>query len=229
MFSVIILAAGSALRMGGINKQLAELDGAPVFVRSALGFNASDMVEEIIIACPNGEAERFAQLARAHGVTKLKCVVAGGASRALSVQNALEAVSDSCGYIAIHDGARPLITTADINRVLADAQKYGAAIAAAPATDTVKTAEGGFVEATPDRNRLYYAQTPQAFSKQLYLDCLKQLGAQAEQLTDDSALVERCGGKVRLTEISACNMKITRPDDLAAAEAIYRNRKAAEI
>lgn len=229
MFSAIILAAGSALRMGGINKQLAELDGAPVFVRSALGFNASDMVEEIIIACPNGEAERFAQLARAHGVTKLKCVVAGGASRALSVQNALEAVSDSCGYIAIHDGARPLITTADIDRVLLDAQKYGAAIAAAPATDTVKTAEGGFVEATPDRSRLYYAQTPQAFSKQLYLDCLKLLGTQAEQLTDDSALVERCGGKVRLTEISACNMKITRPDDLAAAEAIYRNRKAAEI
>lgn len=229
MFSAIILAAGSALRMGGINKQLAELDGAPVFVRSALDFNASDMVEEIIIACPNGEAERFAQLARAHGVTKLKCVVAGGASRALSVQNALEAVSDSCGYIAIHDGARPLITTADIDRVLLDAQKYGAAIAAAPATDTVKTAEGGFVEATPDRSRLYYAQTPQAFSKQLYLDCLKLLGTQAEQLTDDSALVERCGGKVRLTEISACNMKITRPDDLAAAEAIYRNRKAAEI
>lgn len=215
--------------MKGINKQLAVLDGVPVFVRSALSFNASDLVEEVIIACPKGEAERFAQLARTHGVTKLKCVVAGGASRALSVQNALEAVSDGCGYIAIHDGARPLITTADINRVLSDAQKYGAAIAASPATDTVKTAEGGFVEATPDRSRLYYAQTPQAFSKQLYLDCLKQLGAQAEQLTDDSALIERCGGKVRLIEIAACNMKITRPDDLAAAEAIYRNRKVTEI
>lgn len=229
MFSAIILAAGSALRMGGINKQLAELDGVPVFIRSALSFNASDLVEEIIIACPENDSERFAQLARAHGVTKLKCVVAGGATRAISVQKALEEVSDGCGYIAIHDGARPLITTADINRVLLDAQKYGAAIAAAPATDTVKTAEGGFVEATPDRSRLYYAQTPQAFSKQLYLDCLKRLGAQAEQLTDDSALIERCGGKVRLTEITVCNMKITRPEDIAAAEAIYRNRKAAEI
>lgn len=228
MFSAIILAAGSAQRMGGINKQLAVLDGVPVFVRSALSFNASDLVEEIIIASPENDGERFAQLARAHGVTKLKCVVAGGASRALSVQNALEAVSDGCGYIAIHDGARPLITTADINRVLADAEQHGAAIAASLATDTVKTADSGFVADTPDRSRLYYAQTPQAFSKQLYLDCLKQLGAQAEQLTDDSALIERCGGRVRLTEIAACNMKITRPDDLAAAEAIYRSRKAAE-
>lgn len=228
MFSAIILAAGSAQRMGGINKQLAELDGAPVFIRSALGFNASDMVEEIIIASPAGEAERFAQLARAHGVTKLKCVAEGGATRALSVKKALEAVSDACAYIAIHDGARPLITTADINRVLADAEQHGAAIAASPATDTVKTADGGFVADTPDRSRLYYAQTPQAFSKSLYLDCLERLGAQAEQLTDDSALIERCGGKVWLTELTACNMKITRPDDLAAAEAIYRSRKAAE-
>ena len=225
MFSAIVLAAGSASRMEGINKQLAEIDRIPVFVMSALRFNTSDMVSEVIIAAPQSDVQQFTELAKAHGVTKLKCVVSGGATRALSVKNALSFVSDECGYIAIHDGARPLIETADIDRVLNDAVEHGAAIAAAPATDTVKVSQGGFIADTPDRSVLYYAQTPQAFSKKLYLDCLEKLGSEAELLTDDSALVERCGGRVKLTEVTKCNMKLTRPDDLAAAEAIYRNRR----
>lgn len=225
MFSAIILAAGSASRMEGINKQLSEIDGIPVFVMSALKFNASDMVSEVIIAAPQSDVKQFTELAKAHGVTKLKCVVSGGATRALSVRNALHFVSDDCEYIAIHDGARPLIESDDIDRVLNDALAHDAAIAAAPATDTVKVSQGGFIADTPDRSTLYYAQTPQAFSKKLYLDCLKQLGEEAALLTDDSALIERCGGKVKLTGVTKCNMKITRPDDLAAAETIYRNRR----
>ncbi len=225
MVSAIILAAGSASRMEGINKQLAEIDGVPVFVMSALKFNASDLVSEVIIAAPKQDIESFTALARAHGVTKLKCVTAGGETRALSVRNALGLVSDDCTHIAIHDGARPLIETADIDRVLLHAKEYGAAIAAAPATDTVKVSQDGFIDDTPDRSMLYYAQTPQAFSKALYLDCLERPGAESESLTDDSALIERCGGRVKLTEITACNMKITRPDDLAAAEAIYIKRR----
>lgn len=211
--------------MEGINKQLAEIDGVPVFVMSALKFNASDMVSEVIIAAPNQDVESFTRLAKSFGVTKLKCVASGGATRALSVKNALNFVSDECEYIAIHDGARPLIGTADIDRVLNDAIEYQAAIAAAPATDTVKLSQDGFVADTPDRSTLYYAQTPQAFSKELYTECLEKLGAEAEQLTDDSALIEHCGGRVKLTEVTCCNMKITRPDDLAAAEAIYKNRR----
>ncbi len=225
MFSAIILAAGSASRMEGINKQLAEIDGVPVFVMSALKFNASDMVSEVIIAAPQSDAKQFAELAEHFGVTKLKCVASGGETRALSVKNALSFVSDGCDYIAIHDGARPLIETADIDRVLMDAVEHGAAIAAAPATDTVKVSQGGFIADTPDRSRLYYAQTPQAFSKELYQGCLEKLGAEAEQLTDDSALIEHCGGRVKLTEVTKCNMKITRPDDLAAAQSIYHNRR----
>lgn len=225
MFSAIILAAGSASRMEGINKQLSEIDGVPVFVMSALKFNASDMVSEVIIAAPQSDVQQFTELAESFGVTKLKCVVSGGETRALSVKNALSFVSDECDYIAIHDGARPLIGTADIDRVLNDAIAHEAAIAAAPATDTVKVSQDGFIADTPNRSRIYYAQTPQAFSKKLYQDCLRQLGDEAALLTDDSALVERCGGRVKLTEVTKCNMKITRPDDLAAAEAIYRNRR----
>ncbi len=227
MFSAIILAAGSSTRMKGVNKQLAKIGDIPVFVMSALNFQNSDMVDEIIIAAPAEDAERFGLMAQNFGVTKLKTVVHGGATRAISVKNALAQVSDACSHIAVHDGARPLITTEAIEMVLSDAVKYDAAIAASPATDTVKRAgNNGFVEDTPPREKLYYAQTPQAFSKKLYLDCLSKLGSQADELTDDSALIEKCGGYVRITEITECNMKITRPDDLAAANAIYLNRKA---
>lgn len=225
MFSAIILAAGSASRMEGINKQLAEIDAVPVFVMSALKFNASDMVNEIIIAAPEKDVPLFTELAKAHGVTKLKCVASGGATRALSVKNALDFVSDRCEYIAIHDGARPLIPTEDIERVLRDAITHKAAIAAARATDTVKLSRVGFVADTPDRSALYYAQTPQAFSKKLYLDCVRKLGNEANDLTDDSALIERCGGRVKLTEVTSCNMKITRPDDLIVAQSTYHYRK----
>lgn len=227
MFSAIILAAGGSTRMNGVNKQLAKIGDVPVFVMSALAFQHSDMISEIILAAPTDDAERFEKMAHNFGVTKLKAVVHGGNTRAVSVRNALLQVSDSCSHIAIHDGARPLITTEDINRVLSDAVKYDAAIAASPATDTVKLAgENGFIIDTPPREKLYYAQTPQAFSKKLYLDCLAKLGTQADALTDDSALIEKCGGYVRITEITGCNMKITRPDDLTAANAIYLNRKA---
>lgn len=230
MFSAIILAAGNSTRMGGTNKQLAKINDTPVFIMSALAFQRSEMVSEIILAAPAEDAERYEKMARNFGVTKLKAAVSGGATRFLSVRNALEVVSKDCAYIAVHDGARPLITTADIDRVLKDAVKYNAAIAAAPATDTVKTAaSNGFVESTPPREKLFYAQTPQAFSKKLYLECVEKLGSAAESLTDDSMLVEKCGGYVRLTEITACNMKITRPDDLAAANAIYLNRNTVKI
>ncbi len=216
--------------MEGTNKQLAKIDNTPVFVMSALAFERSKQVSEIIIAAPAEDVSRFEKMARNFGVTKLKAAVEGGATRFLSVKNALEQVSKGCTHIAVHDGARPLITTEDIDRVLADAVKYDAAIAAAPATDTVKSAaSNGFVESTPPREKLFYAQTPQAFSKKLYLECVAKLGGAAENLTDDSALIEQCGGYVRITPITACNMKITRPDDLAAANAIYTNRNAVKI
>lgn len=224
MVSAIILAAGSSSRMGGINKQLAEISGYPVFVMSALRFQRCERVGEIIIAAPKGSAEEFAQLALRGGVTKLKAVAEGGDERFGSVRNALCEVSENADLIAVHDGARPLITTAEIDRVISDAAEYGAAIAATAATDTVKTAEGGFVSATPPRSSLFYAQTPQVFRKELYLECVSELGERAERLTDDSLLFELCEKPVRLTEVRCCNMKITRPEDLAAARAIFLER-----
>ena len=122
----------------------------------------------------------------------------------------------------MHDGARPLITPEDIGRVLNDAVQYGGSIAAAPVTDTIKQCRNGSVEATADRSALFAAQTPQAFRKSLYLSCIDKLGSRADGLTDDSALLELCGETVHITEITACNLKITRPQDLAIAQAVLR-------
>lgn len=228
--SVIIVAAGSSSRMNGVNKQLEKIGDTPVFVMSALKFERSEQVGEIIVAAPKEEVSRYEKLARNFGVSKLSAVVAGGDTRAGSVRNALEAVSPKADYIAIHDGARPLIATEEIERVFADAEKYNAAIAAVPATDTVKSVgSNGFVEETPQRGKLYYAQTPQVFKRSLYMSCLEKLGARADNVTDDSSILELCGEYVRITEINGCNMKITRPDDLAAAEAVYNNRRTVKM
>ena len=222
MFSVIIVAAGSSTRMNGVNKQLETIDGTPVFVMSALKFERSEKVGEIIIAARGDDTVQFEKLAREFGVSKLAAVVAGGQTRMQSVRNCIAAVSPKADYIAIHDGARPLIETVEIERVFADAEKYGAVIAAVRAVDTIKeVGDGGFIERTPPRENLYYAQTPQVFRKELYLSCLEKInGAAADKVTDDASLLEMCGERVRITEIGGCNMKITRPEDLIMAEAL---------
>ena len=224
MFSVIILAAGASLRMSGVNKQLSEIGGVPVFIMSALKFDRCEKTAEIIIAAPEEFCEKYRELAVRFGVKKLKCVVCGGKTRFESVKNALSAVSKTCGFIAVHDGARPLIDTADIERVFADAEKYGAEIAACRAVDTVKVVdESGFIVKTPPRENLFYAQTPQAFRRDLFEKCAEKLGE--NEVTDDASVLELCGERVKITEISACNMKITRPDDLAAARAVFESRE----
>lgn len=233
MFSVIILAAGSSARMNGLNKQLAEIDGIPVFVISSLLFEKCDKVGEIIIAAPSGECERFEKLARRNGVSKLSCVVEGGSSRFESMKNALARTDPNAKLIAFHDGARPLILPEEIERVFEDAEEYGAAIAAVKAVDTVKRVSAdGFINETPDRSRLYYAQTPQVFRKELFLSCLERLEGlenSAENVTDDSQILELFGERVKITELSGCNMKITRPEDLISARAIFNSRKTSSL
>lgn len=222
MFSVIILAAGASLRMGGVNKQLSEIGGVPVFIMSALKFDKSEKTAEIIIAAPEEYCEKYRELAEKFGVKKLKCVVCGGKTRFESVKNALKYAGNE--YIAVHDGARPLIDTSDIERVFADAEKFGAAIAACRAVDTVKIVdENGFIVRTPPRENLWYAQTPQAFRRDLFEKCAKKIGE--NEVTDDASVLEICGERVKITEIYSCNMKITRPDDLAAARAVFESRE----
>ena len=164
MVSAIILAAGSSSRMNGINKQLSAVGDIPVVAMSMQRFERCERVGEIILAAPEAECARYRSLAEKYGITKLKAVVSGGETRFLSVKSALRYVSDGAEYLAIHDGARPLIETREIGRVIADAERYGAAIAGIRAVDTVKSVGAdGFVESTPPRASLFYAQTPQVF------------------------------------------------------------------
>lgn len=225
MVSAIIVAAGSSSRMNGVNKQLEKIGGTPVFVMSTLKFDRSEKVGEIIIAVPKGDTALYEKLAREYGVSKLAAVIAGGDTRMQSVRNCLGAVSSEADYIAVHDGARPLIETPEIERVFADAEKHKASIAAVPAVDTIKKVKDGAVESTPQRGGLYYAQTPQVFLKELYLSCLEKAAGAADKVTDDASILEMCGERVWITEINGCNMKITRPEDLIMAEALYRSRQ----
>ncbi len=227
MFAALILAGGRAERMEGVDKQLSLINRIPVFVMSALKFQRSDLVDEIIIAAPHGKEKFYNDTAIKYGVTKLKTVVSGGDTRFISTKNALSHVSENIGYIAVHDGARPLISTEDINCVLEDALKYDMAIAAVPASDTVKIAEDGFVKSTPNRKTLYYAQTPQAFNKAMFERCLQRVEScmdNTEIITDDSSIAENGGFKVKITEIKGCNMKITKKYDLLSAKAIAKDQ-----
>ena len=206
--------------MDGVNKQLEKIGDTPVFVMSALKFDCCEKVGEIIIAAPQNDAARYEKLARNFGVTKLAAVTEGGATRFLSVKNALERVSPKADFIAIHDGARPLILTEDIERVLLDAEKYNAAIAAVPASDTVKlVGANGFIESTPPRSKVYYAQTPQVFRLDVALAAHERAERDGFVGTDDASLVERDGGRVACVDSSRDNIKVTLPEDLAIAEA----------
>ncbi len=229
MVSAIILAAGGSVRMGGVNKQLALIGGVPVFVMSALKFQRCAAVDEIIIAAPEDRVKIYEELAASYGISKLKAVTKGGSTRFQSVKNALAAVSEEAGFIAVHDGARPLIETEDIARVIANAREHGgASIIAVHAPDTVKAAKNGIIRDTIPRGGLYYAQTPQVFKKDLYLNCLRRIGLSAENVTDDSEILEICGRPVHITEIRSCNMKITYPEDIIAANAVHNSRQPAK-
>lgn len=213
----IILAAGMSSRMKGTNKQLLSLGGIPVIIRSALNFERCGEVSGIIIAARAEDIKEIEELCRQYNVKKLKAVCEGGESRAESAMKAYSFIED-CDVVAVHDGARPFATPELISRVISDAYENGGAIAAVPVKDTIKAVSDGFIEDTPDRDKLYAAQTPQAFQKAIYGDMLRLGG----DVTDDSQLMERLGKKVKITLGSYDNIKITTPEDIALGESIIK-------
>ncbi|MGN0578904.1 MAG: 2-C-methyl-D-erythritol 2,4-cyclodiphosphate synthase [Ruminiclostridium sp.] len=208
--AAIILAGGSSTRMGGRDKQLIELDGVPVIVKSALIFERTAEVTEIIIAAKKEEKEHIESLCESFGITKLKAVTEGGATRAESARRAFALVGNA-DIVAVHDGARPFATAALAQKVILAAKEHGAAIPAIPVKDTIKEAQAGFVRSTPDRSTLFCAQTPQAFRYEIY----EKMIAGAEEATDDAALAEKAGYPVKIVEGEESNIKITTPQDLA--------------
>lgn len=199
----VIVAAGSGTRFGGA-KQYLELAGARVVDRSVAV--AAQVSDGVVVVVPAGDVE--AESAR----LAASAVVAGGTSRAASVRNGLEAVPDDAAIICVHDAARPLAGADVYERVVEEVRSGAAgAVPVVPVTDTIRRVDGGVV----DRSTLQAVQTPQAFRAEL----LRAAHAEAQDATDDASLVEAAGYSVVAVEGRPRNIKITHPDDLAAAEA----------
>ena len=217
MVSGIILAGGSSTRYGtGENKTLAKLCGRPVLEYSLRVFLQSPLVEEVVLAARAGEETLLRELATALCPQKPTTIVTGGADRADSVKNALEAAR--CEIVLIHDGARPLVTAAMLADCLAALEQADGATLAVPSRDTVKLAdENEMVVGTTDRSRTWLVQTPQAFRREELLALHRAL-TERETVTDDCMLLERAGRRVKLVAGSYRNLKITTPEDRELAE-----------
>ena len=212
----VIVAAGSASRMGGIDKVMAQLQGEPMIRRTVRAFQSCDAVKEIVIVTREDLIRPITSLCA--GMDKVKAVVAGGKSRQESVWLGLNTLSGDVKLAAIHDGARPLITEAVIDRAIRAAHTYGAAAPAVPVKDTVKVVKSGLVMATPNRDTLRAVQTPQVFDFDLLRGALKKAQEENASLTDDCSAVERMEMSVKIVEGDEKNLKITTPMDLKIAE-----------
>ena len=212
----VIVAAGSASRMGGIDKVMAPLGGKPMVARTVAAFQSCDAIAEIVIVTRPDLIRPISALCA--GMDKVRAVVAGGSSRQESVGLGLNALSKNVELAAIHDGARPLITEAVIDRTVRAANSYGAAAPAVPVKDTIKVVVGGLVEKTPERATLQGVQTPQVFDFDLLRGALKKAQEENAALTDDCSAVERLGMKVKIVEGDERNLKVTTPMDLKIAE-----------
>ena len=212
--SAIIAAGGRGLRFGGSSpKQLLTLGGRPILARSVDAFVACDVISEIVVALPADLAAAPPSYLEQRG--KPVTVVSGGDERRTSVANAFARVSERAEIVVIHDAARPLVSADLIRRTVAAASETGAAIAALRAHDTVKQTNGaGTITATLPRERIYLAQTPQAFRVPVLRDALRLVG----EATDEAMLAERAGHTVRVVDGDPRNLKITTPDDLRMAE-----------
>lgn len=219
----IIVAAGRGMRMkdeSGTPKQFRHLKGTPLIVHTLRCFELSEAIDEIVVAVPADARRSFLSIREQYAINKLKSAVTGGDTRAESVWRALESLDAlRTEIVAVHDGARPFVTPADIDRVVCRARESGAAILTMAATDTIKEVEDGRVLRTLPRSRLRHALTPQCFRYELL--CQAYLQAQAtdwREATDDSALVESLGVTVDAIDGDDRNIKITRPEDWATAE-----------
>ena len=226
MLSAIIVAAGSSQRMG-FDKLLALLGDKPVLAHTIDAFERTDSVQEIILVARSERVEEFGELARQSGFKKVRHIIPGGEQRHDSVRAGLERVMSTAEFIAVHDGARPLITPEQIEHVLAQARQHGGAALAAPITDTLKRAdENCVVTGGVSRESLYAMQTPQIFARELLERAYANVAAQNLSVTDEVSAAEQLGAKVIVVPNDEWNVKITYPRDLLLAQAVLVRRSS---
>ncbi len=219
LVGVVIAAAGSSRRMQGADKLFIEVAGRPVLAHTVQRFHDSPVVGRICLVTRADAGAEWRDNVRELGWRKVVAVVSGGARRQDSVVAGLRALGP-CQWVMVHDGARPCVTHEIILRGLEAARETGAAIAAVPAKDTIKTvAPDGVVTGTPPRETLWQVQTPQVFR----YDILLQAYAAAHgDVTDDASLVEQAGHRVKVFMGAYTNVKVTTPEDVAVVDLFLR-------
>ena len=224
--SAVIVAAGSSERMGS-DKLTAELGGMPVLARTLRAFEACPLVAEIVVVTRADRIEEIAELCRQFEISKVSKVLAGGATRVESALVGVSEVEPKLDLIAIHDGARPLVTVELIERTIRAAQAYHAAVPVIPSTDTLKIVDAkGFVAGTVDRASTFRVQTPQVFKAEFIKGALTKAMEKELPLTDDCSAVEMMGVKTVTVPGDEDNIKLTTPRDMILAEAILKAREA---
>lgn len=218
MNTAIIVAAGSGTRIDSTRpKQFLEILGKPIIIHAMERFEACPDVHAIVVVLAASEIQAFQQGIARHNIEKLSAIVEGGETRAESVFKGFQAADPSAKIVAVHDGARPLVTSEEISKTIKKAFETGAACLVAPVTDTIKRVYEGNMLRTVDRNHLRRALTPQAFRYEILQRALAnaELG---ESVTDECYLVEKMGVDIAIVEGSPRNIKITHIDDLILAE-----------
>lgn len=229
-YAAIVLSAGSGSRMkSDIPKQYLPLIEKPVIYYSLMAFQNSPVDEIILVSGANDIEYCRKEIVERYGLSKVTRIVAGGKERYDSVYEGLCATHAE--YVLIHDGARPVLTSDMIDRMIQGVENTGACIAAMPVKDTIKLSdEHKQVASTPDRNHLWMVQTPQCFARTLLeesyeiLKCKQKAGEKVPDITDDAMIVEYATGKkITLVEGAYTNLKITTPEDLAVAEIFLKS------
>ena len=221
----VIVAAGSSRRMGGENKLLLPLDDAPVLAHTLSAFEKCAAIRDIVLVCREQDILPYSDLARAFGISKLRTVTRGGDSRTASVLAGITAAPEDTGLVAVHDGARPLVSEAVITEAVYAAAEYGAAAPVVPVKDSIKRIQDGSIAADVPRDTLAAVQTPQVFDRALLTRALETAARDNRSFTDDCAAVEAMGQAVRATHGSYENIKITTPEDILVAEAFLHKEE----
>lgn len=228
----IIPAAGLGKRFGGgKGKTFRSLLGLPIVVRTLEAFQRSELIDGIVPVFREEELQFAAGLIERYGLTKVRKIAAGGVERQDSVYNGLKALEGKASIVVIHDGARPLVDVSLIEDSIRALNNCAGVITAVPVKDTIKTATrpGGskniYVQGTPDRSILWSVQTPQTFRLNKLLEAYEKAYAEGFYATDDAALIERYGGRVKIVMGSYRNLKITTPEDLMVAETFLKEGK----
>lgn len=216
--SAVIVSAGNSTRMGGINKQFLEINNMPVIAHTIKAFDNLDAINEIVVVTRECDIADVVSLIEKYNFKKVSSVVFGGETRQLSVYNGVINTSHSADYVAIHDGARPLVSDSVIINTLNNAFEFDAAATGVKVKDTVKVVDvNDNIVDTPDRTYMRFIQTPQIFKKSLYIDAVNTV-ENSKNFTDDCMLLEAYGKKVKFVDGDYENIKITTPEDVELAE-----------